>query len=186
MHDTCGATSKAWVSRRCRTVRGVCVSVEPPAPKVTLTNSGASAFSFGTARSSCARCSSVLGGKNSREIGIIASASIYLSIKIERIVRGCNEQNETAGLRRRFGFIEPRSSGRFLPLPQRSQAVVARAFDHDFLRGGEVADQVLCPQVQRSLLHRAAVGERQRPRMRAEPVHGVQVRGRVFVALSAG
>ena len=42
------------------------------------------------------------------------------------------------------------------------------------------------PCVQRRRLQRAAVGERQLPRVRAPAVHRVEVRGRVLVALPAG
>ena len=50
-------------------VSGVYESVDPPAPKVTETYSGFQRRSWVAARSSCARCSSVLGGKNSKLIG---------------------------------------------------------------------------------------------------------------------
>src|SRR5574337_425095 len=49
--------------------------VEPPAPNVTEAYSGWCAFSIWAARSNCARCSSVLGGKNSKLIEGIARAS---------------------------------------------------------------------------------------------------------------
>ncbi|CEE78298.1 hypothetical protein XAC2852_710026 [Xanthomonas citri pv. citri] len=73
-----------------------------------------------------------------------------------------------------------------LPLTQRGQAVFLRALVDDLLRLGEVAGHVLGPQLQRGLLHGAAVGEAQRPGQIAELVHFVEVGGGLLVGLAAG
>src|SRR5688572_24562467 len=75
MQDRCGAASKPK-SRSRAIVSGVYDKVEPPAPKVTDTYSGFIARNLGMALSSVAFCSSVLGGKNSNEIGIFTCGDI--------------------------------------------------------------------------------------------------------------
>src|SRR3546814_998321 len=57
---------------------------------------------------------------------------------------------------------------------------------YGLLRFGVVRLHVRRPQLQRRLLHGAAVGERQRPRVRADLVHRVQMRGGLLVSLAAG
>src|SRR5690606_12505902 len=95
-------------------------------------------------------------------------------------------QKKTPARSRRFLILKRVGGGLRLPLPQCRQAVVARPREHGLLRLSDVADQVLRPQLQRRRLHRATVGEAQRPRVRAHAVHRVKVRGRVLVGLAAG
>ncbi len=73
--------------------------------------------------------------------------------------------------------------GRVAPRPRR--AVEPRAMHVRSLRRRDVL-RLAGPRLERGRLERAAVRERQLPRMRPERVHRVQVRGRVLVGLAAG
>src|SRR6185312_6045085 len=58
----------------------------------------------------------------------------------------------------------------FLPLTERGESILLRAQRYRLLRFGEIPGHVLCPKLQRGRLHRAAVAEGQRPRMRTDLV----------------
>src|SRR5690348_7103973 len=82
--------------------------------------------------------------------------------------------------------VSETASGGFLPLAKRGEAVFLCAQRDDLLCFGKVGLHVLGPELQRGRLHRAAVRERQRPWVRADLVHGIEVRSGLLVALTAG
>src|SRR5262245_64695108 len=72
-----------------------------------------------------------------------------------------------------------------LPLAARGEAVHHGAVSERALRCGNIL-ALAGPRLLRRRLQGTAIAEREPPRQAADPVHGVEVRGRLLVRLPAG
>src|SRR6188474_3428799 len=89
------------------------------------------------------------------------------------------QENEPERLSRLFAF----QIG--LPLAERRETVHPGAMREGALGARDVLG-LAGPGLLRGRLQRAAIREGELPGERAEPVHGIEVRGRLLVGLSAG